>query len=503
MSHLSPKMVSRSLLLGGGFLFALFQSANFIIQTHRLLNDEVTKDDAHSFAVQNQDRKLHIHNSSSNTTRASMSLELPYYMYGKYDFYKHPQEPRKTLLRHIYEEQYKAVEDPNVTTWVLPLLLQHATRNHDSVILEGNNRWPILVTLLGRHCRYIQWQDLETGEQGSKRTEGEDPSGNPIDDLNHVSAVLVDSLNNTGQQEIWLPCGFHGDAVNNETSTDYVRIVNTSTMEVRVGPKLPIAGGACISKALSIIPDEPPMICSFAGTQGNHDRGIFLPDTQCYDRLRERWWSPFGKLPYGLDHGSLAVVPAGTCHEKDPARILIFNFRTRPYGNPHPEFLAQNLPKDGWSLDTLQKYESNPPNEWYVYHNVTDTSHLKDVPRDASGVVMANNGRYILNFGGTYRKKAVMRNGKLSTRGRTSMIRAFDVCEKEWSVVGDLGFQTFALQTAASEQLGVTVTCGGEAPLRDTNSPFCFVSRFDNMTLSNPQSSVVAAVRPQSVALKL
>jgi hypothetical protein len=68
------------------------------------------------------------------------------------------------------------------------------------------------------------------------------------------------------------------------------------------------------------------------------------------------------------------------------------------------------------------------------------------------------------------------------------MIRAFDVCKKEWSVAGDLGFQTFALQTTASEQLGVAVTCGGEAPLRNTNSPFCFVSRFDKMTVSNPQS---------------
>jgi len=74
-----------------------------------------------------------------------LCLELSYYMYGKYDFYKHPQEPRKTLLRHVYEEQYKAVEDPNVTTWVLPLRLKYATRKHDSVIIEGNNRWPTLV----------------------------------------------------------------------------------------------------------------------------------------------------------------------------------------------------------------------------------------------------------------------------------------------------------------------------------------------------------------------
>ena len=66
-----------------------------------------------------------------------------------------------------------------------------------------------------------------------------------------MTAVLVDSLDGSNGQEIWLPCGFHGDAVNNETSTDYVRIVNATTMKVRVGPKLPVAGGACISKALT------------------------------------------------------------------------------------------------------------------------------------------------------------------------------------------------------------------------------------------------------------
>ena len=68
------------------------------------------------------------------------------------------------------------------------------------------------------------------------------------------------------------------------------------------------------------------------------------------------------------------------------------------------------------------------------------------------------------------------------------MIRAFDVCRKEWNVVGDLGMETFALQSTASDSLGVAVTCGGEAPLQFANSPFCFVSRWNNMTVSNPQS---------------
>jgi len=208
----------------------------------------------------------------------------------------------------------------------------------------------------------------------------------------------------------------------------------------------------------------------------------------------KKWWRPFSNLPYGLDHGSLAVVPAGTCHEKDPSRILIFNFRTWPYGNPHPKFLAHDVPKDGWSLDTLQKYDKKAPEKWYVYHNVTNTSHLKDIPRNASGVVMANNGCHILNFGGMYQTRTDTRgNGKRTKKGRTSMIHAFDVCRKEWRIVGDLGLQTFPLQSCTSDSLGVAITCGGKAPLAYSNSPFCFVSRWRNMTVSNPQSSAFDA----------
>jgi hypothetical protein len=48
--------------------------------------------------------------------------------------------------------------------------------------------------------------------------------------------------------------------------------------------------------------------------------------------------------------------------------------------------------------------------------------------------------------------------------------------------------ETFALQSTASDGLGVAVTCGGEAPLTYSNSPLCFVSRWKYMAVSNPQS---------------
>lgn len=91
-----------------------------------------------------------------------------------------------------------------------------------------------------------------------------------------MTAVLVDSLHNTSR-------GYH--VVSMETlsimkrAQDYVQIVDIKTMELQKGPHLPVAGGACISKALPTIPNEPPMICTFAGTQGHHDCGTFLPFT--------------------------------------------------------------------------------------------------------------------------------------------------------------------------------------------------------------------------------
>lgn len=71
-------------------------------------------------------------------------------------------------------------------------------------------------------------------------------------------------------------------------------------MLIRTGPKLPIAGGALVATAVHAIPNEPPMICIFAGTQGTHDEGQFLKETPCYYRERSTWWSPVGNQPKGL-----------------------------------------------------------------------------------------------------------------------------------------------------------------------------------------------------------
>lgn len=400
-------------------------------------------------------------------------------------------------VAHLYEGAPKSQrqlqfpqkypETSDTDTWVLANPLKHSTRNHDSIVLEratGNPDSIAMVSILGRSCRYVQSLDLVTGLQWSERTENmTDPAGMPLDDLNHVSAVLVESLDEERGQEIWLPCGFHNDRVNSEVSARYARIVDVATLQIRTGPKLPVAGGACVAAAVPVLLDEPPMICSFGGTQGTHDRGKFLKETACFDRRRSAWWTPFGNLPYGLDHGSLAMIPAGTCASTDPARIVILNFRTKPYGDAHPEMLAHDLPKAGWALDDLRSVSHRNETQWYVYYSGKDNAESKNVARDASGTIVVDGGRHIVNFGGTYHYYLEQKKRK---RGRISMIRSFDVCQKEWSVIGDLGLQTFALQTAASQELQLAVTCGGEAPMHNGNGHWCFANRFHNgMRLSN------------------
>ena len=160
--------------------------------------------------------------------------------------------------------------------------------------------------------------------------------------------------------------------------------------------------------------------------------------------------------------------------------------------------LAYDLPAHGWTLDELQAMQegnntSTSSSKWYVYYNGTNSAdereNSKDVGRDASGTIVVDGGRHIVNFGGTYHYLQDRPDHKSSqrVRGRFSMIRSFDVCRKEWSIVGDLGMHTFALQTAASQDLQVAVTCGGETTsMKNSNGHWCYVNRFHNgMVLSN------------------
>ena len=241
--------------------------------------------------------------SNSLLTTASSTSIVPYFLKGKTQ-YKRQKFHRKKTFQKIKDEKAKPI-NPSQKVWVLPDPIKLPTRNHESILLEyetigehndgdsggdSENQKQILVNILGRYSRGVQWMDLKTGEQRSMETSGTDPDQRPLNDLNHVASVLVDSLerddnngNGRTKKEVWLPCGFHNDPVGKELSSNYVRIVDLETMEVRTGPKLPYSGGACGAAPIEAISGEPPLVCAFGGTNGNHDTG---ESSQCDTNFR-------------------------------------------------------------------------------------------------------------------------------------------------------------------------------------------------------------------------
>ena len=437
----------------------------------------------------------------ANSTIAS-SL-VPYFLKGKTK-YKRQKFHRKKTFERIKDETAKTI-DPTQNVWVLPNPVKLPTRNHESILLEygesGNKQ--ILVNVLGRYSRGVQWMDLETGEQRSMVTDGKDPDKRPLNDLNHVASVLVDSIGETRtRKEVWLPCGFHNDRVGKEVSSNYVRIVDLETMEVRTGPKLPYSGGACGAAPIQAVKGEPPLACAFGGTNGNHDTGIFLPYVSCYDRVVDEWVYPFGKLPMGMDHLSVVVVPKSACHPEDPARVLVFNFRTKNYStHTSAEILAFDIPEDGWTRDELDNSSADDQGGWYTFANHTFNGGEDEAyaPRDASGVVMANGGRSIVNFGGINQvRNPLFEKGDRAKGPRVfstwySTVRELDVCHKTWEKVADLGIQTFALMAAASTKLNTAFFCGGSMSRNDFNgnTELCLAIRIPSLKFWNHRRAAV------------
>ncbi|VEU42554.1 unnamed protein product [Pseudo-nitzschia multistriata] len=455
---------------------------------------------------------------NSKTSELSSSItDAPYFMYGK-TAYQNQKFHRKKTFQRIDEEEAKPI-DASQKVWVLPDPVKIPTRNHESILLEydtthpnGNNsssknNEQILVNILGRYSRSVQWMDLKTGEQRAVETNGTDPDQRPLNDLNHVASVVVDSFrpggeNHRTRKEVWLPCGFHNDRIGNELSSNYARIVDLETMAVRTGPKLPFSGGACGAAPIEAIPGEPTLVCSFGGTNGNHDTGIFLPYVSCYDRVTEKWLHPFGKLPVGMDHLSVAVVPKAACHQDDPARVLVFNFRTKNYAtHASAEILAFDIPKNGWTREELVQISAEEEGEWYTFanHSFTGGEDEAYAPRDASGVVMANGGRSIVNFGGINQirnprwKKKDRSNGPKVFSTWYPTIRELNVCSRTWEKVADMGIQTFALMASASTQLNVAFFCGGSMYRQDYNgnTNLCLATKIPGIDFWNHRTAAV------------
>lgn len=438
---------------------------------------------------------------------------VPYYLKGK-TRYKRQKFHRKKTFDRITQEEAEPV-NPSQKVWVLPDPVKIPTRNHESILLEyktsegageqvGDKQ--ILVNILGRYSRGVQWMDLETGEQRSMETKGNDPDQRPLNDLNHVASVLVDSLEQDGNErtkkEVWLPCGFHNDPVGKELSSNYVRIVDLETMEVRTGPKLPYSGGACGAAPIEAVPGEPPLVCAFGGTNGNHDTGIFLPYVSCYDRVVNKWVYPFGRLPVGMDHLSVVVVPKAACNPEDPARVLVFNFRTKNYStHTSAEILAFDIPSNGWTREELEKVSADQEGGWYTFakHSFDGGEDEAYAPRDASGVVMANGGRSVVNFGGINQvRNPLWKKGDRSKGPKVfstwySTVRELDVCAKNWEKVADLGIQTFALMASASTELNTAFFCGGSMSRNDFkgNTQLCLAIRIPGLEFWNHRKAAV------------
>jgi hypothetical protein len=511
---------------------------------------------------------------SSTTNITKSSSFIPYYMMGKTRYQNQPFH-RKRTFQSILEErphpirprQQQTNDDDEHRVWVLPDPLLTPTRNHESIILEYDDgggqqelqhQHQVLVNVLGRYSRVVQWTDLHTRKQRQVQTNGTDPDNRPLNDLNHVASVIVDSIivvddditlsspssttrnitrnitwKTTTSKEIWLPCGFHNDKVGIEQSSTYVRIVDLETMMIRPGPKLPYAGGACGAITLDAVPNEPPLICALGGTDGNHDTGTFLPYISCFDRLRSRWVYPLANLPVGMDHLSVAVIPTGTCKNNEPGRILVFNYRTQAYSTQrHAEILAYDLPPNGWTVEQLDSSSALEDdregtnlrgNGWYVWANHTfdGPEDTVNAPRDASGVVLANGGRSIVNIGGVnyirnpdwkkgqknnnknqQKRKKGNRGGPKTLATWYSTVRELDVCHtRSWKKVADLGVETFALMAAASTGLNAAFFCGGAQYSQDFHgsTPWCFAIQVPGIQFWNHRTSATRNFDPTFV----
>jgi hypothetical protein len=472
-------------------LLILISVTHFMMLSSLVTSDEKENHQHRSILLSTTTYNSNQHRDVTESLQQN-SLQIPYYKHGKSKFKEQPFHHKKTF-QYIQNEQPAAINEENENVWILSDPIQTPTRNHESILLEYADQ-QILVNVLGRYSRVVQWMDLMTGQQYQVTTTGADPDNRPLNDLNHVASVLVDIYDSSEdittptkkKKEIWLPCGFHNDRIGKEQSSNFVRIIDLETMQVRAGPKLPYSGGACGAALIDNprIPNSPPFICAFGGTDGNHDTGIFLPYVSCYDRVTEKWVHPFGKLPVGMDHLSVVVVPKSVCDSSDPARVLLFNYRTKNYStHTSAEILAFDIPDGGWTREELDTMTPDTPGKWYTFANHTfdGPSDEAYAPRDASAVVMANDGISVINFGGINQ----VRNhnwikGDKSTGPKVfstwySTVRELNVCEHTWTKVADLGIQTFAIMAAASTKLNNAFFCGGSMYKQDFhgNTQWC------------------------------
>lgn len=317
-----------------------------------------------------------------------------------------------------------------------PATLLQPRRNHGCAFLGDT-----LVLVGGRHAPSVELWDTATGEQ---RMVVANASGL---NRNHFDLVAVDKLEGSGT-ELWVACGFIGHATNGETSAAAALVIDTDGWAVRPGPEMDVPRGACGALGLRLDGEQRPAhVCVFGGSVGSHDVGVFTNNVSCYDRSKQSWHRPLPDLPLPADHLNVIRVPAGVDCGKgalpSPERLLLLNFRRAPYGPGTPEVLALDLARgEGGALA--------PSGTWYLFTNDSASR-----PRDAGGLALSPNGRFLFNFGG------VARSAGRVVQDSLAEVRALDSCSRRWLPdVSSMRTDRFAMVTCASPS-GAAVTCGG------------------------------------------
>lgn len=267
--------------------------------------------------------------------------------------------------------------------WFMKPRLLSPRRNHDCVVHNGR-----LINIVGRFSPNVEALDLKTGKQTLM---GEDPD---LLGMNHASVTMVSKLDGTGL-ELWIPCGFVGNGVNEEESMTHVTVIDADTLTASRGPEIDRPRGACGSTALFLDGlDQPALVCIFGGSDGTHDAGEMLSIVSCYDRVRESWrYLP--PLPVAGDHLNVVQMAGGACDEEgsdkhqrsiSPPRVLALHIRSKNYGRSRPEVYALDMDAETGAVMS---------NDWYVFA----TSEEHDV-RDAAGVVLTDDSTALVSLGG-------------------------------------------------------------------------------------------------------
>lgn len=362
--------------------------------------------------------------------------------------------PHSTSLQQSLWHSTRRLSDPQEARKIFPGIgLLTARRNQDCVVHDHR-----IYHFLGRWANDVEFFDMISGEQAvlteTPRTEER------LLHSNHVVVVPVSSLEGNST-EFWVPCGFHGDVVNDEISEDTVIIAEVLSKEslqilTRKGPRLDLPRGACSALALKI-KNAAEDVCVFGGSSGKHDNGIFRSNISCWDRVGGHWHYPFPNFPVGFDHGSIIHIPPSTCSEgvQLAGKIIITDFRTESYGEGSTKF---------WALDLETESSGNVKaiGNWYILgQRSPDPCGFAGV--NAGGFALSGDGRFLYTFGGRTKVHCIEKDSGCSERMRaviSNEVSAFSLCHlKHIRYIDFLSIGRFALKSCSGD--GVYVTCGG------------------------------------------